>query len=88
VKVYEVRQTPSDGKSSHGLWPGELKMSNLLHLCTKRNLTILGKFLIIKSLIAPIFTYVTSACVVQEKYRIEIDSKYFTNLFGIINLIK
>jgi hypothetical protein len=25
VKVYDVRQTPSDGKSSHGLWPGELK---------------------------------------------------------------
>jgi hypothetical protein len=31
VKVYEVRRTdgrrrtPSDGKSSHGLWPGELK---------------------------------------------------------------
>jgi len=26
VKVYEVRRTPSDGKSSHGLWPGELKI--------------------------------------------------------------
>jgi hypothetical protein len=26
VKVYDVRRTPSDGKSSHGLWPGELKM--------------------------------------------------------------
>jgi hypothetical protein len=25
VKVYNVRRTPSDGKSSHGLWPGELK---------------------------------------------------------------
>jgi hypothetical protein len=25
VKVYDVRRTPSDGKSSHGLWPGELK---------------------------------------------------------------
>ena len=31
IKVYDVRQTdrrrrtPSDGKSSHGLWPGELK---------------------------------------------------------------
>ena len=24
-KVYDVRQTPSDGKSSLGLWPGELK---------------------------------------------------------------
>ena len=83
MKVYEVRQTPSDGKSSHGLWPGELKMSNLLHLCTKRNLTILGKFLIIKSLIAPIFTYMTSACVVPEKYRKEIDSKYFKFIWNI-----
>ena len=26
VKVYDVRRTPSDGKSSLGLWPGELKM--------------------------------------------------------------
>jgi hypothetical protein len=26
VKVYDrQRRTPSDGKSSHGLWPGELK---------------------------------------------------------------
>jgi hypothetical protein len=25
VKVYDVRRTPNDGKSSHGLWPGELK---------------------------------------------------------------
>ena len=24
-KVYDVRRTPSDGKSSLGLWPGELK---------------------------------------------------------------
>ena len=24
VKAYDVRRTPSDGKSSHGLWPGEL----------------------------------------------------------------
>jgi hypothetical protein len=26
VKVYDVRQTPNDGKSSLGLWPGELKI--------------------------------------------------------------
>jgi hypothetical protein len=25
VKVYDVRWMPSDGKSSHGLWPVELK---------------------------------------------------------------
>ena len=26
VKVYDVRRTPSAGKSSHGLWPVELKI--------------------------------------------------------------
>jgi hypothetical protein len=52
-------------------------MNNLLLLWTKRNLTILGKILIIKFLIVPIFTYVASACVVPEKYRKEIDSKCF-----------
>jgi hypothetical protein len=42
-------------------------MNNLLLLWTKRNLTIfLGKVLIIKSLIIPIFTYVASACVVPK----------------------
>ena len=25
IKVYDVQQMPSDGKSSYGLWPGELK---------------------------------------------------------------
>ena len=49
-------------------------MNNLLLLWTKRNLIILGKILIIKSLIVPIFTYVAS---VPEKYRKEIDSKCF-----------
>jgi hypothetical protein len=28
VKVYNVRRTPSDVKSSHGLWPGKLKKDN------------------------------------------------------------
>jgi hypothetical protein len=27
IKVYDVRRTPSDGKSSHGLWPGGLKIT-------------------------------------------------------------
>ena len=27
VKVYDILGTPSDGKSSHGLWSGELKMT-------------------------------------------------------------
>jgi hypothetical protein len=24
-EIYDVRRMPSDGKGSHGLWPGELK---------------------------------------------------------------
>jgi hypothetical protein len=40
-------------------WENKIeKMNNLLLLWTKRNLTILGKILIIKSLIVPIFTYI------------------------------
>ena len=59
-------------------WENKIeKMNNLLLLWTKRNLTILEKILIIKSLIVPIFTYVASACDVPEKYRKEIDSKCF-----------
>ena len=27
ANVYDGRRTPSDGKSSHGLWPAELKNS-------------------------------------------------------------
>ena len=59
-------------------WENKIeKMNNLLLLWTKRNLTILGKILKIKSLIVPIFTYVASACVVLEKYRKEIYFKWF-----------
>jgi hypothetical protein len=48
-------------------WENKIeKINNLLLLWTKRNLTILGKILIIKSLIVPIFTYVASACVVPK----------------------
>ena len=42
AKVYDVRwtdddrrQTPSDGKSSHGLWPGELKMTKTQAIVNK-----------------------------------------------------
>jgi hypothetical protein len=28
-KCESLRRTPSDGKSSHGLWPGELKKNTL-----------------------------------------------------------
>ena len=29
-KFESLRQTPSDGKSSHGLWPGELKSTTIM----------------------------------------------------------
>ena len=42
MKVYDVRRTdadgrrtPSDGKSSHGLWLGEIKRTNIIY--KKRN---------------------------------------------------
>jgi hypothetical protein len=42
-------------------WENKIeKINNLLLLWTKRNLTILGKILLIKFLIVPIFTYVAS----------------------------
>ena len=36
MKVYDVRRTPNDGKSSHGLWPSELKTK------TKQGLVQIG----------------------------------------------
>ena len=41
------------------------------------NLTILGKIMIIKALVIPMFTFVASACVVPDKYRKGIESKCF-----------
>jgi hypothetical protein len=31
-KVYDVRRTPSDAKSSYGLWSGELKKKNWYYI--------------------------------------------------------
>ena len=44
---------------------------------SKRNLSILGKALIIKALITPIFYFIVSSCVIPEKYKKEIKSKCF-----------
>ena len=44
---------------------------------SKRNLSILGKALIIKALITPIFYFIVSSCVIPEKYKKEIESKCF-----------
>ena len=53
------------------------KMNSLFLSWSKRNLSILGKVLIIKALIIPIFTFIVSSCVIPEKYKKEIESKCF-----------
>ena len=59
-------------------WENKIdKMNTLFFSWGKRNLTILGKIMIIKALVIPIFTFVSSACVVPDKYRKEIESKCF-----------
>ena len=45
------------------------KMNSLFLSWSKRNLSILGKVLIIKALIIPIFTFIVSSCVIPEKYK-------------------
>ena len=52
-------------------------MNKLFCSWQKRNLTILGKILITKTLIVPIFTFVGSACIVPEKYLKEIEKSCF-----------
>ena len=44
---------------------------------SKRNLSMLDKVLIIKTLIIAIFTFIVSSCVIPEKYKKEIESKCF-----------
>ena len=59
-------------------WENKIdKMNTLFFSWGKRNLTILGKIMIIKALVIPIFTFIASACVVPDKYRKEIESKCF-----------
>ena len=53
------------------------KMNSLFLSWSKRNLSILGKVLIIKALIISIFTFMVSSCVIPEKYKKEIESKCF-----------
>jgi hypothetical protein len=64
-------------KSEKLNWENKIdKMNTLFFSWGKRNLTILGKIMIIiKALVIPIFTFVVSACV--DKYRKENESKCF-----------
>ena len=59
-------------------WENKIeKMNKLFHLWGKRNLTLIGKILIIKTLVLPLFTFLASACTVPEKFRKEIESKCY-----------
>jgi hypothetical protein len=68
-KLKDGRRTLTHDKSSHGLWPGELKMNSLFLSWSKRNILLLGKALMVKSLIIHILTFVVSSCVIPEKYK-------------------
>ena len=59
-------------------WENKInKMNTLFFSWGKRNVSILGKIMIMKALVILIFTFVASACVVPGKYRKEIESKCF-----------
>jgi hypothetical protein len=53
------------------------KMNKLFCAWGKRNLSILGKILIIKSLILSLFTVLASVCLVPDIYHKEIEKKCF-----------
>jgi hypothetical protein len=60
------------------IWENKIeKMNKLLCAWGKRKLYILGKILIIKSLILPLFTFLASVCLVRDIYHKEIQKKYF-----------
>ena len=63
------------------------KFKNQFTAWGKRNLTIMGKIFIIKTLILPKFTFLASSCVVSKLYIKEIDL-VFTDLSGKGNRIK
>jgi hypothetical protein len=59
-------------------WEGKInQMKKLLISWEKRNLTIIGKILIIKSLLLPKFTFIASSCTIPERYTKEVESCCF-----------
>jgi hypothetical protein len=59
-------------------WEGKInQMKKLLISWEKKNLTIIGKILIIKLLILLIFTFIASSCTVPERYTKAIESCCF-----------
>jgi hypothetical protein len=64
-------------------------MKNQFTAWGKRNLTIMGKILIIKTLILPKFTFLASSCVVAKMYIKEIESCFYRFIWkGKPNKIK
>jgi hypothetical protein len=59
-------------------WENKInQMKKLLISWEKRNLTIIGKILIIKSLILPKFTFIATSCTVPGRYTKDIESCCF-----------
>lgn len=59
-------------------WNGKIKKTNKLFMIwKKRNLSILGKILIIKTLILPLFTFLGSVCLTPENYLKEIENNSY-----------
>ena len=59
------------------------KKNNLFLSWSKRNLSMLGKVLIIKAMIKPMCTFIVSSCVIPEKYKKDIDSKCFKFIWNV-----
>jgi hypothetical protein len=57
-------------------------MNKLFCTWEKRRLSILGKILIIKSLILPLFTFLASVCLVPDVYQKEIEKKCFKSIWN------
>jgi hypothetical protein len=62
----DIRRTPSDGKSSHCLWQGELKTKTNMYLSLTLHFTDLTSFLTLASQNAPLYLALTS--VPTDKY--------------------
>ena len=69
-------------------WENKIdKINNLFFSWGKRNLTILGKIMIIKALVIPIFTFVSSTCVVPDNIEKKLKGNV-SNSYGMVNQTK
>lgn len=64
-------------------WEGKIdKMKNMIKQWGRRNLTMIGKILIIKSLVMPLFTFVVTSTIIPEKYIKEIETCCYNYLWN------